>query len=87
MGWLLKRKSSTGICFIGHSNNFSEFLLKNFLEPKPGNIINVDTGNNIGHHKALFSMTVGQGAKIEFDSEGLRSFVCAKDKDRNEIIA
>ena len=40
---------SVGICFIG-KRNFHDFI-EDYMEPKPGNIYDIETGENLGEHK------------------------------------
>ncbi|XP_078484989.1 mitochondrial tRNA-specific 2-thiouridylase 1 [Ciona intestinalis] len=62
ISFVLKRKESAGICFIGR-REFSNFI-KNYISPKPGQFICYETGNAIGNHDGYFSYTVGQRSLI-----------------------
>ncbi|OQR67667.1 mitochondrial tRNA-specific 2-thiouridylase 1-like [Tropilaelaps mercedesae] len=60
---LARRKESTGICFIG-KRKFRDFIGE-YVEPQPGNFIDVDSGTVVGHHKGKHYWTVGQRAHLE----------------------
>ncbi len=50
---------SQDICFI-HDNNFSKFILdKQKINPKPGDIVNIE-GKIVGRHTGLHQYTIGQ---------------------------
>ncbi|XP_028256630.1 mitochondrial tRNA-specific 2-thiouridylase 1 isoform X2 [Parambassis ranga] len=59
---VLRKKESTGICFIGE-RNFENFILE-YLEPKPGNFVSIEDGAIVGKHKGWFTLTLGQRARI-----------------------
>ena len=40
---------SVGICFIG-KRNFHSFI-EEYMEPRPGNVIDIETGEMMGKHK------------------------------------
>lgn len=79
------KKDSTGICFIGE-RNFKNFL-KEFLPAKPGKIVDIDTGNEIGTHDGLMYYTIGQrrglGIGGGFSENNRRWFVVKKDIEKN----
>lgn len=79
------KKDSTGICFIGE-RNFKNFL-KEFLPAKPGKIVDIDTGNEIGTHDGLMYYTIGQrrglGIGGGFSENNGRWFVVKKDIEKN----
>ncbi|AOM00553.1 tRNA 2-thiouridine(34) synthase MnmA [Cobetia marina] len=83
-----RKKDSTGICFIGE-RRFADFL-KQYLPAQPGKIETPD-GEVIGEHMGLMYYTLGQRQGLGIG--GLRNhpdapwFVCAKDLERNVLIA
>ncbi len=76
-----KKKDSTGICFIGE-RHYQEFI-KNYLKPNPGNIINVATGEIIGHHTGLMNYTIGQRRNVGLSGDEKRHYVCGKNTQKN----
>lgn len=52
------RRESQGICFLGKVK-LQNFLLR-ILGGKPGDIIDMDTGQKVGRHNGVFLYTVGQ---------------------------
>jgi tRNA-specific 2-thiouridylase len=79
------KKDSTGVCFIGE-RNFKQFL-KNYLPSKPGDIVEITTGDKIGRHDGILYYTLGQhkglgvgGVKGKSDEPW---FVVAKDIEKN----
>lgn len=55
---IAKKKESMGICFVG-KRDFPSFIGQ-YLEPKPGNIIHVETGEVVGTHQGIHHYTLGQ---------------------------
>jgi len=55
----------------------------NYLEPNPGRIYKLETGETIGTHKGLWTYTIGQGARLPGLKE--RCFVASKSKEENAI--
>lgn len=53
-----ERKDSQGICFLGKIK-FSDFI-KYHLGDRPGEIIDIETGKNIGSHNGYYYYTIGQ---------------------------
>jgi tRNA-specific 2-thiouridylase len=79
------KKDSTGVCFIGE-RNFKQFL-KNYLPSKPGDVVDITTGDKIGRHDGILYYTLGQhrgigigGVKGKPDDPW---FVVAKDVQKN----
>ena len=58
-------------------------LTANYLEPNPGPIYELETGETIGTHKGLWSYTIGQGARLPGLKE--KYFVASKSKAKNAI--
>jgi len=76
-----KKKDSTGICFIGE-RNFRNFL-KNYLPNQPGDIVNIETNEVIGHHIGLMYYTIGQRRGLDIGGTDERMFVVGKNMDKN----
>ena len=76
-----EKKDSTGICFIGE-RHFQKFL-HNYLEPNPGDIVNVETKEVIGKHTGLMNYTIGQRRNVGLSGDEKRHFVCGKDIEKN----
>ncbi len=83
-----EKKDSTGICFIGE-RNFKEFF-KEFLPAKPGNIVDINSGEILGRHDGLMYYTLGQrkglGIGGRHDGNGEAYFVADKDLKKNELL-
>lgn len=56
------KKGSAGICFIG-KRKMADFLSE-YIELKPGPVINVDTGETVAWHKGAATLTRGQKAGV-----------------------
>lgn len=78
-----EKKDSTGICFIGE-RNFRNFL-KNYLPNQPGDIINIDTNEVIGHHVGLMYYTIGQRRGLDIGGYENRMFVAGKSLEKNVL--
>jgi tRNA-specific 2-thiouridylase len=80
-----KKKDSTGVCFIGE-RNFKEFLSQ-YLPAKPGNMVDVVSGEVKGRHDGLMYYTLGQrqGLGIGGSGNGEPWFVADKDLDSNVL--
>ncbi|KAK9723050.1 hypothetical protein K7432_002205 [Basidiobolus ranarum] len=76
------KAESMGICFVGKRKRFSDFLAE-YIPQNPGVIVNAE-GKPLGKHQGLFSLTIGQCAKLSGQSE--RWFVIDKDIEKNRII-
>ena len=67
-----------GICFIG-KRNFGQFISQYLPKvPRPGNFVDVDTGEIVGRHEGAVRYTLGEGARIS--GAKLRYFVCGKGR-------
>ncbi|PCH37936.1 5-methylaminomethyl-2-thiouridylate-methyltransferase [Wolfiporia cocos MD-104 SS10] len=78
-----QREESMGICFVGEKRRFNEFLSQ-YIEPKPGPIIDMTTGETIGIHKGLWTLTIGQNARIK--GMPAKTFVKSKHPETNSIF-
>ena len=78
------KKDSTGICFIGE-RNFNEFL-SNYLPAKPGDMVDIDTGEVLGKHQGLMYHTIGQRKGLGIGGDGEPWFVCGKDLEKNQLL-
>lgn len=76
-----KRKDSQGICFLGKIN-YNQFI-ERFLGEKPGDIIELETGNKLGRHRGFWFHTIGQRKGLGLG--GGPWFVVKKDITRNLI--
>ncbi|XP_043268365.1 mitochondrial tRNA-specific 2-thiouridylase 1 isoform X2 [Venturia canescens] len=78
-----KKKESMGICFIG-SRYFKEFIAE-YVEDKPGNFMDYDTGSIIGKHEGIHQWTLGQRCRIGGQEKPF--YVYHKDVQTNDILA
>jgi tRNA-uridine 2-sulfurtransferase len=80
-----KKRDSTGVCFIGE-RNFKEFLSQ-YLPAKPGNMVDLVTGDVKGLHDGLMYYTLGQrqGLGIGGSGSGEPWFVADKDLESNTL--
>ena len=78
-----EKKDSTGICFIGE-RNFRPFLSQ-YLRPKKGLFIELDSGESVGEHHGAQFYTIGQRKGLGLGGPGKPWFVCKKDIDQNEV--
>jgi len=79
------KKDSTGVCFIGE-RNFKSFLSQ-YLPAKPGNMVDIATGEIKGRHDGLMYYTLGQrqGLGIGGSGTGEPWFVADKDLANNVL--
>ena len=75
------KKDSTGICFIGE-RNYQKFI-ENYLQPNPGDIIDVSTKEVIGRHTGLMNYTIGQRRNVGISGNLERHYVCGKNVKDN----
>ncbi|MCD9023097.1 tRNA 2-thiouridine(34) synthase MnmA [Cohnella silvisoli] len=80
-----KKRDSTGVCFIGE-RNFKEFLSQ-YLPAKPGNMVDLVSGEVKGRHDGLMYYTLGQrqGLGIGGSGSGEPWFVAEKDLESNTL--
>jgi len=76
------KKDSQGICFVGQIG-IREFLGQ-YVQTKPGAIIEKETGKILGHHDGAIFYTLGQRHGLDVGG-GLPYYVVGKDMDKNEV--
>jgi tRNA-specific 2-thiouridylase len=76
------KKDSQGICFVGKIG-IREFLSQ-YVEQKPGKIIDKKTGKALGVHDGAIFYTLGQRHGLDVGG-GLPYYVVSKDMDKNEV--
>jgi tRNA-uridine 2-sulfurtransferase len=76
------KKDSQGICFVGKIG-IREFLSQ-YVEQKPGKIIDKKTGKELGIHDGAIFYTLGQRHGLDVGG-GLPYYVVSKDMDKNEV--
>ncbi|HET6746985.1 MAG TPA: tRNA 2-thiouridine(34) synthase MnmA [Candidatus Saccharimonadales bacterium] len=76
------KKDSQGICFVGKIG-IREFLSQ-YVEKKPGAIIDKQTGKILGMHDGAIFYTLGQRHGLEVGG-GLPYYVVGKDMKKNEV--
>ena len=54
-----------------------------YVPPRRGPILEIDTNVQLGHHNGLWTYTIGQGAKLPGLAQKL--FVAGKDRQKNAI--
>ncbi len=76
------KKDSQGICFVGKVG-IREFLSQ-YVEQKPGEIIDKKSGKVLGHHDGAIFYTLGQRHGLELGG-GLPYYVIGKNMEKNEV--
>jgi len=76
------KKDSQGICFVGKVG-IRDFLSE-YVEQKPGDIIDKATGKIIGRHDGAIFYTLGQRHGLEVGG-GLPYYVVGKDMEKNDV--
>ncbi|PKL31334.1 tRNA 2-thiouridine(34) synthase MnmA [Candidatus Saccharibacteria bacterium HGW-Saccharibacteria-1] len=76
------KKDSQGICFVGQIG-IREFLGM-YIDPKPGEIIDKNSGKVLGRHDGAIFYTLGQRHGLDVGG-GLPYYVASKDMDKNEV--
>ncbi|XP_055371654.1 mitochondrial tRNA-specific 2-thiouridylase 1 isoform X2 [Condylostylus longicornis] len=59
---MARKRESTGICFIG-DRNFQNFISQ-YVDPVPGDFIDIDSGKTVGRHNGIHQWTIGQRCRI-----------------------
>ena len=78
-----KKKDSQGICFVGKVG-IREFLSQ-YVETKPGEIIDKASGTRLGHHDGAIFYTIGQRHGLNVGG-GLPYYVVGKDMEKNQVF-
>lgn len=78
-----KKKDSTGICFVG-KRNFNQFLT-NYLSPKEGGTIDIDSKQLKGKHQGTHYFTIGQRHGVGLKGEKEPYYVVGKDTKTNLV--
>lgn len=76
------KKDSQGICFVGQIG-IRDFI-RQYVDQKPGNIIDKKTGKKLGSHEGAIFYTIGQRHGLDLGG-GLPYYVVGKDMDKNEV--
>lgn len=76
------KKDSQGICFVGQIG-IRDFLSQ-YVDQKPGAIIDTQTGEKVGTHDSAIFYTLGQRHGLDIGG-GLPYYVVGKDMDKNEV--
>jgi tRNA-specific 2-thiouridylase len=76
------KKESMGVCFVG-AVGMREFLSE-YVETKPGDIIDTKTSQKIGRHDGAIFYTIGQRHGLNVGG-GLPYYVVGKDMTKNEV--
>lgn len=79
---IAQKRESTGICFIG-KRKFSDFLSE-YVIPKAGDFVDVDTGTVVGQHNGIHNYTIGQNVKLSGVKNKL--FAVRKMPDNKTIL-
>ena len=83
------KKESMGVCFVGEVG--MEDFLKEYFEPNPGPIIEIETGHELGTHEGAIFYTIGQRHGLDLGSAnkgadaGLPYYVVKKDITKNIV--
>lgn len=80
--WTAAKKDSQGICFVGQVG-IKEFLSE-YVKPKPGKIIDQNSGQTLGYHDGAIFYTIGQRHGLDLGG-GLPYYVVGKDMAKNEV--
>ena len=66
-----------------HAPGADIYASAQYIPAKPGPIIDLTNGRVVGTHNAIWSHTIGQGARIPGMQQ--KMFVASKDLRKNEI--
>ncbi|CAD7087611.1 unnamed protein product [Hermetia illucens] len=75
------KPESTGICFIG-DRNFQSFI-NEYIAPRLGNFVDIDTGQVVGNHNGIHCWTIGQRCRI---SGCLKPYYVARKDVSSNVI-
>ncbi len=85
-----EKKDSQGICFVGQIG-IRDFLSE-YIDSKPGDIIDKQTGQTVGRHDGAIFYTLGQRHGLDLGNSsnatvgaGLPYYVVGKDMKKNEV--
>ncbi len=79
-----KKKSSTGICFIGKRNYFN--FIRKYIKDNKGNIVDIND-KILGKHKGLHLYSIGQRKNLNINlGQHLPYYVYKKDIKNNKLI-
>lgn len=76
-----KRRDSQGICFLGKID-YNDFV-RRFLGEREGDIVELETGKELGRHRGYWFHTIGQRKGLGLS--GGPWFVVSKDVDENVV--
>ena len=76
-----ERHDSQGICFLGKIN-YNDYI-REYLGEMPGDIVELETGKKLGHHKGFWFHTIGQRKGLGLG--GGPWFVVKKDIPNNIV--
>ncbi len=76
------KKESMGVCFVGEVG-IKDFL-KEYIDIKPGEIREQETGKLLGHHEGVIFYTIGQRHGL-YVGGGLPYYVVEKDLAKNTL--
>lgn len=79
---IAQKRESTGICFVG-KRKFSDFMSE-YVDPVPGDFVDIENGKVIGQHQGIHKYTIGQGALISGQKQ--KYYVVRKMPDHKTII-
>lgn len=79
---IAKKRESMGICFVG-KRNLNEFISE-YVERKPGEFIEFETGKLLGEHDGIHYWTVGQRARIGGTKK--KMYILRKQPDQQTIL-
>ncbi|CAG9805321.1 unnamed protein product [Chironomus riparius] len=79
---IAKKVESTGLCFVG-KRTFQSFIAE-FIDDKPGQFVDIDTGKVLGEHRGIHHWTLGQRTRM-WGTKGY--FVYKKDPVTQIIYA
>ncbi len=80
----MKKKDSTGICFIGE-RNFKKFLSE-YINSQKGSFIHLDNRRVMGSHDGMCFYTIGQRKGLGLGGPGGPWFVASKDILSNTVF-